>query len=121
MTERQEIVKKEISRLARVLEVDPAWALAIASQESSLGENQRSPTGAVGVFQMTRIAMLDLLQQMERKDDDLVDICCGILFLRLLLQRWGSIETATSHYCDPNDRHFYIPSILKKIREFNNP
>jgi membrane-bound lytic murein transglycosylase MltF len=121
MTERQKYVTDEITRLALALSVDPSWALSIASQESSLGENQRSPTGAVGIFQMTRIAMIDLLQQMERKDDDLIDICCGLLFLRLLLQRWETIEEATGHYCDPNDRHFYVPSIMKKIREYDNP
>ena len=121
MTERQNHFKDEIIRLSGALDIDPAWAVAIADQESSLGESQRSPTGAVGVFQMTRIAMIDLLQQMERKDDDLVDICCGILFLRLLLQRWDSIETATAHYCDPNDRHFYVPAIMRKIREYDNP
>ena len=104
--------EKKIVDMARYFGVDPAWALAIAEVESSVGEHQLSPTGAKGVFQMTSIAMKDLLLEMQAKDDDMIDIACGILFLRLLKKRWGSIEEATSHYCDPNDRHFYISKVL---------
>lgn len=116
MTDRQNHIKDEIIRIATALGVDEALPIAIAEQESSLGEDQISPTGCRGVFQMSKIAMMDLLQCMEAKDDDLIDICCGILYLRLLLRRWGTIEEATRHYCDPDVLETYVPAIMKKIR-----
>jgi membrane-bound lytic murein transglycosylase MltF len=112
---------REITRLSKALGIDTSWALAIAEQESSLGENQLSPTGAKGVFQMTRIAVLDLLQESQKMDDDMIDICFGLLFLRLLLKRHGSIEEATGHYCDPNDKDKYVPSVIKKMVKWDNP
>jgi hypothetical protein len=121
MTDRQKATIEKIRKLAPIIGVDTSWALAIADQESSLGEHQLSPTGAKGDFQMTRIAILDLLAESQKKDDDLIDICFGLLFLRLLLRRWGTIEEATGHYCDPNDKHFYVPSIMAKMRKYDNP
>ena len=121
MTDHQKYIKLTIEELSLALGVDPSWALAIAEQESSLGEHQLSPTGAKGVFQMTRIAVLDLLQESQKKDDDLIDICFGLLFLRLLLKRWGTVEEATGHYCDPSDKHFYVPAVIKKMAKYDNP
>lgn len=121
MTETQQATETLIKKLAPIIGVDTSWALAIADQESSLGENQLSPTGAKGVFQMTRIAMLDLIQEMAKKDDDMIDVCCGLLFLRLLFRRHKNIEEATGKYCDPNDKHFYVPSVLKKMMKYDNP
>ena len=56
------VILDKIKAFAPQLGVDPSWAAAIAMTESSLGINQLSPTGARGVFQMTSIAMKDLLQ-----------------------------------------------------------
>ena len=103
----------KIRVIAKVLDVDPDWAAAVAMTESALGNHQLSPTGAKGVFQMTSIAMRDLLTGMERLDDDLADIACGILFLRLLLKRWKTEEEATAHFCDPKDRGFYLDRVRK--------
>lgn len=110
-------IEDKIINMARYFGVDPAWALAIAEVESSMGQNQLSPTGAKGVFQITSIAMQDLLLAMKAKDDDMIDIACGVLFLRLLKKRWGTIEKATSHYCDPKDRHFYVSKVMTLIKE----
>lgn len=105
--------KAKIRILSQLFGVNPDWALAIAEVESAMGKYQKSPAGALGVFQMTSIAMKDLLWAMEQKDDDLIDIACGILFMRLLLQRWGTPEKATQHYCDPKDRNFYVPKVMQ--------
>ena len=86
--------------------------------ESSLGLNQKSGTGARGVFQMTSIAMKDLLQEMEKQDSDIIDILCGIAFLYLLEKRWGTMEEATKHFCDPKDRDFYWNRVKGYIEEF---
>jgi len=112
LTQRQVETKVKIEFFSKLFGIDPKWPVAIATVESSLGEHQKSPTRCLGVFQMSSIAMKDLLLSMEILDDDLVDIVCGIAFLRLLLKRHGSIEKATEKYCDPNDRHFYVSRVL---------
>lgn len=109
----------KIIAVAGIFDIDPLWASAVAMTESSLGLNQVSPTGAKGVFQMTSIAMKDLLQEMGKSDDDLIDIFAGVAFLRLLLKRWGSEEEATKRYCDPNDRDFYLDRVRLYKEEFN--
>ena len=107
-----------IDLYAPSLGIDVSWALAIAMTESSLGIDQKSSTGCRGVFQMSLIAMKDLLQEMEKNNDDLVDILCGLLFLRLLFKRWKTIEDATLHYCDPEDRRFYLDRVKHYMKEF---
>lgn len=118
LNDRQRQIAELIRGTAMVLGVDPDWACAIAMTESSLGEHQVSPTGCLGVFQMSRIAMVDLLEAMRTQDDDIIDITIGVLFLRLLRKRWGSIDEATLHYCDPNDRGFYLSRVLRYMEQF---
>ena len=113
-------IKAKIERIADAMGVDRNWALGIAMTESSLGLYQKSPTGCRGVFQMSSIAMKDLLLEMENINGDEIDIACGLAFLLLLRKRWGSIEEATSRFCDPNDRHFYIDRAMKFKREFES-
>jgi hypothetical protein len=107
LNQQQAETKAKIELFARLFGIDPSWAVAVAMTESSLGLHQLSPTRCRGVFQMSSIAMRDLLLTMDQIDDDLVDIVCGIAFLRLLIKRHGTIEQATKHYCDPQDRGFY--------------
>jgi hypothetical protein len=107
LTKEQLAAKALIEQIAGIVGIDPAWAVAVAMTESSLGLHQKSPTGCRGVFQMSSIAMRDLLLAMEFRDDDMIDMLCGIAFLWLLFKRHGSIEAATLKYCDPNDRSFY--------------
>jgi hypothetical protein len=118
LNKKQQETKEKIEQLAGIFGIDPNWALGVAMVESSLGLHQKSPTGCRGVFQMSGIAMKDLLWDMEKIDDDLIDIACGILFLRLLLKRWGTEEKATAHYCDPNDLDFYLDRMKKFKAEF---
>ena len=113
MTPRQLATKAKIEQVATLFGIDPKWAVAVAMTESSLGENQVSPTGCSGVFQMSKIAMQDLLLQMRAMDDDLIDIVCGVAFLWLLLQRWKTVGNATLHFCDPKDRNFYLERVKK--------
>ena len=118
MNASQQEVKREIEFYSELLGVDPIWACAVAMVESSLGEHRISPTNCRGIFQMSSIAMEDLRQQMGTESDDTVEIVCGLLFLRLLYRRWGTFEEATNHYCDPNDRSFYLDRVLGYIRLF---
>lgn len=117
LTEKQIETKKKIEFIARIFGIDPKWAVAVAMVESSLGLYQKSSTGCRGVFQISSVAMKDLLREMEKVDDDLIDIFAGIAFLRVLLKRWKSIEEATLHYCDPNDRHFYLERVQKYMSD----
>jgi hypothetical protein len=119
LNQKQLETKEKIEKVSELFGLDPSWTLAIALTESSLGLNQKSPTGCVGVFQMSSIAMKDLLQDMVKLDDDLIDIVCGIAYLRLLLKRWGSIPEATAHFCDPNDRTFYLDRVSGAMKQFD--
>ena len=115
---KQNEVKDKITKIATAMGVDPSWAVSVAMVESSLGEHQKSPTGCRGVFQMSRIAMIDLLQEMEKNDSETIDIACGLSFLYLLLKRHKTIEAATAKFCDPNDRDFYVPRVLNYMEVF---
>jgi len=121
MNPNQQEVKQEIEYYAHQFGVDAVWACAVAMVESSLGDDRISRTGCRGVFQMSSIAMEDLRQQMGSEDDDTVEIVCGLLFLRLLRKRWGTIEEATNHFCDPNDRNFYLDRVLSYMESFKQP
>jgi membrane-bound lytic murein transglycosylase MltF len=118
LTTKQLEIKNKIVKIAEVIGLDPAWAVAIAMTESSLGLKQKSPTGCKGVFQMSSIAMKDLLKEMEKSDDDIIDITCGLAFLHLLLKRHKTIEEATKHFCDPADREFYVDRVMSYIYSF---
>jgi membrane-bound lytic murein transglycosylase MltF len=119
LNQRQLEIKEKIIKIAEAIGLNSSWALAIAMTESSLGEKQKSPTGCRGVFQMSSIAMKDLLIEMEKADDDIIDIACGLAFLHLLLKRHKSFDNATAHFCDPNDKWFYIERMRDFMREFD--
>ena len=104
-------IPEKIVAAAKIVGLDPSWPLAIAEVESSMGANQLSPTGARGIFQMTSIAMAELLRIMVRKDDEWADILCGIAYLNALKNQWGSEESATIHYCDPKVRDAYSKKV----------
>ena len=118
LTPKQIKTREAVEFFAEIFGINPLWAAAVAMTESSLGLNQKSPTGCRGVFQMSGIAMKDLLQDMERVDDEMVDIACGVAFLRLLKKRWKTEDSATKHFCDPYDRNFYIDRVHHYIKEF---
>jgi hypothetical protein len=118
LNQKQLDTKSKIESISSIIGIDPTWATSIAMVESSLGLNQLSRTGCKGVFQMSLIAMKDLLLSMSDSDDDLVDIICGMLFLRLLLKRFGSIDEATLHFCDPKDKSFYLNRVQQYMKEF---
>jgi hypothetical protein len=117
LNEKQLDIKSKIEFISSFFNIDKKWAVAVAMTESTLGLHQKSKTNCRGVFQMSTIAMKDLLLTMEAIDDDLVDIVCGVAFLRLLLRRWKTIDEATNHFCDPNDRDFYLGRVKRYMKE----
>lgn len=120
LNEKQLDTKAKIESFSKLFNLDPNWTLAIAMAESSLGLGQLSPTGCKGAFQMSSIAMKDLLQEMGKVDSDLVDIACGLSFLYLLLKRHKTIDEATAHFCDPKDRTFYLNRVHSYMNSFNS-
>jgi hypothetical protein len=118
LSQKQQATKAKIELFAKIFNIDPEWASAIAMTESSLGLRQRSKTGCKGVFQMSSIAMKDLLNDMEKIDEDLGDIACGVAFLALLKKRWKTMESATLHFCDPKDKEFYKARVLNYMSSF---
>lgn len=118
LNDKQLVIKDIISSIAPYAGVSTSWALAVAMTESSLGLNQKSPTGCKGVYQMSSIAMKDLLQAMTEADDDVIDVLIGLAFLRLLLHRHKTVERATEKFCDPKDRGFYVERVLGYMNEF---
>lgn len=119
LNEEQKANKALIEQIALLVGLDPTWAAAVAMVESSLGLQQKSPTGCRGVFQMSSIAMKDLLQAMDVNDDDHIDMLCGVAFLRLLLNRHKTIRAATDKFCDPRDRGFYWFRVERYMKELH--
>lgn len=117
LTSKQLDIKNKIIKLSNAMGLDPNWTVAMAMTESSLGLDQKSPTGCRGVFQMSSIAMKDLLIEMEKQDDDIIDIACGLAFLHLLLRRHKTIEGAIAHFCDPKDVSFYVNRVANYMKE----
>ncbi len=118
LNKKQLEVKAKIEEVSKLFNIDPAWASSVAMTESSLGINQLSKTGCKGVFQLSSIAMKDLLQEMAKLDDDLIDVVCGVAFLRVLLQRWETVEKATIHFCDPLVAQNYLITVNHYMKEF---
>ncbi len=118
LTIKQRDTLDKIKTVAPMIGIDPTWAIAVAMVESSLGVKQLSPTGCKGVFQMSSIAMKDLHQLMQADDDDFADIACGMIFLRLLLKRWKTIEEATTHFCDPKVKERYLFGVKSYMEVF---
>lgn len=111
-------VKKMIFKVCKAVGVDPAVAMAISEIESQHGMYRQSPTGARGVFQMTSIAMKDLLIEMAEPDRQALGICCGVAFIRLLMTRHEDELTAISKYCDPDDREWYPEKVLRLAEKY---
>lgn len=111
--------KEKIEKIAEAMGIDPLWASAMAMTESSLGVQKVSPTGCLGVFQMSTIAMRDLHESMRSGTDNTVDIACGLAFLYLLLKRHKTIKKATEKFCAPADRDFYFDRMMSYMKVLN--
>jgi hypothetical protein len=118
LLDKQKQVRDLIVKISAAVGIDPVWATSIAMTESTLGIHQKSPTSCVGVFNMSSIAMKDLLQEMANADEEVADVACGCAFLWLLLKRYKTIEEATSHFCDPHDKDFYVKRVLDYMKVF---
>jgi len=119
LSQQQLEIKSLIEQTTLAIGDDPILSVAVALVESSLGLQLKSPTGAKGVFQLTSIAMKDLLQEMDKKGNEIIGILCGLAFIHLLIKRHGTVEEVVRHYCNPDDYDFYIMRIKNYMKELS--
>jgi hypothetical protein len=92
---------------ARRLGLDPLLALALAEQESGFNPTAKSPTGVVGLFQVTNKTGAAYGQTPETRTDPQVSAHAGLTYFRDLLQQaGGNVELALTHYNGGSDPHF---------------
>jgi len=92
-------VMELVASEAKRQNLDPALALAIASVESNFNASAISNKGARGVMQiMPRTAELTLGINANELFDSRVNVKAGISFFKQLLDRYGRVDIALSHY-----------------------
>lgn len=107
--------EEKIRAICKIVEFPEDLAVAIAKVESAMGKYILSPTGAKGIFQLTSIAMKDMLQVMAEHKYERTAILCGIGFLCLLQDRWMDAQEIVFHFCDPAEKDAYWKKIQKVI------
>lgn len=120
LSQHQLEIREKIQQISSLIGDDPIFASAVALVESSLGLQLKSPTGAKGVFGMTSIAMKDLLQEMDKKGNEVIGILCGLAFLHLLTKRHKTLDKVVLHFCNPADFDFYLPRVKEYMKELSN-
>lgn len=117
---------------ARHLGVDPAFALAVAWQESGLNENMRSGDGAVGVMQIEPGTAALAARQLGRALDPAVEtdnVMAGVYWLGYLVRFYGGDEAlaAAAYYEGQGNlaergylmgTHQYVADVLALRRSF---
>ena len=96
-TDEKSKIKNKIIKEARSQGIDPAWALAIAEQESHFNPKAKSSVGAMGIFQL----MPDTAKWLGVKDPWNVDqnIYGGVKYLKYLEKHYkGDKWKATAAY-----------------------
>jgi hypothetical protein len=92
---------------ARRLGLDPPLALALAEPESAFDPAAKSPTGVVGLFQVTNQTGAAYGQTPATRTDPQVSARAGLTYFRDLLQQAGGhVETALTRYNGGSDPHF---------------
>ena len=88
-----------VAALARQYHLDPAFALAIADQESGFNENAISPTGAIGVMQVEPGTGKQLATDLGRSIDLGVErdnITVGVYWLAYLVRYYAGNERSAA-------------------------
>jgi hypothetical protein len=106
-----------ITTEAQRLGLDPALALSLAQQESGFNPEAHSPTGVVGLYQVTNKTGAAYGQTPETRTDPQVSARAGLGYLKdLLLKADGNVETALTRYNGGSDPRFaqhvlrYLPT-----------
>lgn len=95
LSEAQKAVASMVIDTARANKVDPAWALAIAQQESGFNQLAKSAAGAQGVMQL----MPGTAKQLGVNINDVNEnIKGGVLYLKQQQEHFKSLKLATAAY-----------------------
>lgn len=106
MSTRQDL-HRLITTEAQTLGLDPALALSLAQQESGFDPEAKSPTGVVGLFQVTNKTGAAYGQTSEMRTDPQVSTRAGLGYFKdLLTKADGNVETALSRYNGGSDPRF---------------
>lgn len=96
------LTRQIIRSTSRRLDLDPAFALGVADEESGFNENALSPTGAIGVMQIEPATGTQLAQDLGRPIDLGVEqdnILCGAYYLKTLVTYYkGNERSAAAAY-----------------------
>lgn len=110
--------EEKIRAICEIMGFSGDLAVAVATVESAMGKYIISPTNARGLFQLTSIALKDMLQAMGLERHERVAMLCGIAFLCLLQDRWGDDpRTIVGHYADPAEKEAYWKKIQKALTQ----
>ena len=96
-----------VSTEAQRLGIEPTIALALAHQESGFNPQAKSPTGVVGLFQVTNATGKAYGQTPETRTDPQVSTRAGLSYFRdLLNEAGGDYAKALGRYNGGSDPHF---------------
>lgn len=88
-------VQKAIVSTALKMGVDPFVALSIAKLESNFNPNKRSPSGAVGLFQLMPDTARRLGVNPHTQDGNIKG---GIMYYQMMYKKYGSMDLALAAY-----------------------
>lgn len=95
LSDAQKAVASQIIETAKANKVDPAWALAIAEQESRFNQLAKSAKGALGVMQLMPGTAKELGVNFADLNDNIKG---GVLYLKQQEERFKSLKLASAAY-----------------------
>ncbi len=90
-----EDVKQNIIKQAKSMGVEPAIVLSIAKTESGFNQSAHSPSGHIGVFQLSHHTAKNMGLNPYNLDDNIKG---GIMYYKNMYDRFGNIELAVAAY-----------------------
>lgn len=104
-----------ITTEAHRLGIDPFVALSLAHQESGFNPNAVSPTGVVGLFQVTNATGRPYGQTPQTRTDPTVSARAGLSYFKDLLKATGGdTERALTRYNGGSDPRF-AQNVLRHV------
>lgn len=109
-------IASKIFECSRLHQVDPLLYAAIIHQESHFDPSAISETGAVGLAQLTTIALKDMELSKEQIQTVRGNLCAGAQFFALLLDRtYGKVDKALYRYNGGSDPG-YVRAVKKRYK-----